>query len=72
ANQDAFQSGGDLGISRGNISNFSADSVGSALAFQDLDANISAHRVSLRSGGEKKTSDLLSQRLAEKDFQKRK
>ena len=71
ANQDAFEAGGDLGISRGNISNFAADSVGSALAFQDLNANISAHRASLRSGGERKTSDLLSQRLAEEDFKKR-
>ncbi len=72
ANQDAFQSGGDLGISRGNISNFSADSVGSALAFQDLDANISAHRASLRNGRESKISALLNQRLAEEDFQTRK
>lgn len=50
ANQDAYDTGGGMGVSAMNNSNFIADSEGALLAFEDLGRSTSRRRSNLREG----------------------
>ncbi|MEI6736512.1 MAG: vWA domain-containing protein [Actinomycetes bacterium] len=50
ANQDAYATGGDMGMSQMNSSNFIADKQGTTLAFEDLARSTSKRRTKLRTG----------------------
>ena len=50
ANQDAYATGGDMGVSQMNSSNFIADKQGTTLAFEDLARSTSKRRTKLRTG----------------------
>jgi uncharacterized protein YegL len=50
ANQDAYSTGGDMGVSQMNNSNFIADKQGTSLAFEDLARSTSRRRTKLRTG----------------------
>ena len=50
ANQDAYDSGGTMGVSAMNNSNFIADKQGTSLAFEDLTKATSTRRSKLRTG----------------------
>jgi hypothetical protein len=71
ANQDAFQSGADLGISAGNVSNFIADTDGTVAMFSDLSTNVTAMRSAKRRGKKVDKDALFSVRSAQEDFEDR-
>ena len=71
ANQDAFASGERLGVSRGNISNFMADDIGSARAFSDLSDAVKSKRSNMRNRVAYSKAELFTERTAEEDFQRR-
>jgi Mg-chelatase subunit ChlD len=50
ANQDAYATGGDMGMSHMNSSNFVPDDIGTKLAFEDLARSTSTRRSKLRTG----------------------
>jgi Mg-chelatase subunit ChlD len=50
ANQNAYATGGDMGMSQMNSSNFIADKQGTTLAFEDLARSTSKRRTKLRTG----------------------
>ncbi|MCX6507760.1 MAG: VWA domain-containing protein [Actinobacteria bacterium] len=50
ANQDAYATGGEMGVSQMNSSNFIADKQGTKLAFEDLARSTSKRRTKLRTG----------------------
>jgi len=50
ANQDAYSTGGGMGVSQMNSSNFIADKQGTSLAFEDLARSTSRRRQKLRTG----------------------
>lgn len=71
ANQDAFATGAKLGIDRGNVLNYVADTRGADMAFSDLSTNVSSKRAKMRRGAAHRGAVFMESTAAQEDFEDR-